>query len=117
MMLFENKLFSGGDDNVIRVWDINTCLQLEELQAHRNGVTSIVLANDMLFTASFDHYLVAWDFPAMLLRIEEKRMMRLEDIASRKIEVYNRLMDEKNNKKKGNKASFFAGKQAKKKKK
>ena len=63
--------------------------------AHRNGVTSIALANEMLFSASFDHYLVAWDFPSMLRRIEEKKLMRLEDIASRKIEVYHRVMDEK----------------------
>ena len=99
LLLFEGKLFSGGDDNVIRVWDLKTCLQLEELVAHRNGVTSIVLVNNMLVSASFDHYIVAWDFPAMLLRIEEKKLMRLADIESRKIEVFNRLMDEKNSRK------------------
>ena len=96
LVLFEGKLFSGGDDNVIRVWDLKSCLQLEALEAHRNGVTSIVLVNNMLISASFDHYLVCWDFPAMLLRIEEKRLMRQEDIISRKMEVFNRLMDEKN---------------------
>ena len=117
LLLHEGKLFSGGDDNVIRVWDLNTCLQLEALEAHRNGVTSIVLAHNMLISASFDHYLVAWDFPSMLLRIEEKRLMRLEDIRSRKIEVYNRLMDEKNQKRNQKKAGYFSQKKTKKKKK
>ena len=116
LLLFEGKLFSGGDDNVIRVWDLKSCLQLEALEAHRNGVTSIVLVNNMLVSASFDHYIVAWDFPAMLLRIEEKRLMRQEDIISRKFEVYNRLMDEKNSKRNQKKGSYFAQKKQKKKK-
>ena len=85
--------------------------------AHRNGVTSIVLCNNMLITASFDHYIVAWDFPAMLLRIEEKKLMRLADIESRKIEVYHRLMDEKNSRKNQKKAGYFGSKKNKSKSK
>ena len=53
----------------------------------------------MLVTASFDHYVVTWAFDGMEERIAEKKMMREEDIASRKIEVYNRAMDEKNSRK------------------
>ena len=76
LMKHNDYLFSGGDDNVIRVWDIKTTLQLETLEAHRNGVTSIVLCNNDLFSASFDHYLIHWDFKAMMERIEEKALMR-----------------------------------------
>lgn len=71
----------------------------------------------MLISASFDHYIVAWDFPAMLLRIEEKKLMRLADIESRKIEVYHRLMDEKNSRKNQKKAGYFGSKKNKSKSK
>lgn len=74
---------------------------METLEAHRNGVTSLVLCCNMLITASFDHYIVTWDFEAMEKRIKEKQMMREEDIRSRKIEVYNRALDEKNLKRGG----------------
>ena len=108
LMLYKNLLFSGGDDNVVRVWDLNTTLQLETLEAHRNGVTAIVLCNNDLFSASFDHYLSHWDFPAMLARIDEKAFMRQEDIMSRKVEVYYRFVEEKQNKgKKKNASQFF----------
>ena len=60
--------------------------------------------------------MVAWDFPTMLRRIEEKRQMRLEDILSRKIEVYHRVMDEKLSKRNIKKANHY-GQQKKKKKK
>ena len=98
LLLYKGWLFSGGDDNVIRVWNMENAQQVETLEAHRNGVTSIVLCWNMLITASFDHYVVTWDFESMESRIEEKQMMKLEDIRSRKIEVYNRALDEKNTK-------------------
>ena len=67
-----------------------------------------------MFTASFDHYLIHWDFPAMLERIEETAMMRREDILSRKVEVYFRFIEEKLNKgRKKNARDFFKGKKKK----
>ena len=103
LLLYKGWLFSGGDDNIIRVWNMETAQQVETLEAHRNGVTSIVLCANMLITASFDHYVVTWDFPNMENRIAEKAMMRQEDILSRKIEVYYRALDEKNLKRGGGK--------------
>jgi len=114
LLLHKNYLFSGGDDNMIRVWNIETSEQLETLSAHRNGVTSLVMCYNMLVTASFDHYVVTWDFEAMEKRIEEKNFMRQEDILSRKIEVYYRALDEKNQRK-NQKKSY--GKTSKKKSK
>lgn len=108
LMVHEGLLFSGGDDNMIRVWDIKTTYQLETLAAHRNGVTSIVLCNGNIFSGSFDHYLLHWDLPAMLLRIEERSYMRKEDVLSRKMETYYRMIEEKQNKgKKKNAKDFF----------
>ena len=72
LLLHKGMLFSGGDDNMIRVWNMDTAMQVETLEAHRNGVTSIVLCCNMIITASFDHYVVTWDFEALCKRIEEK---------------------------------------------
>ena len=93
-LLIHNKfLFSGGDDNIVRIWDLETTTQIEQLVAHRNGITQICLANDHIFTGSFDHYNVMWDYKELMSRIAEKKQMRLEDIASRKIETYNRILN------------------------
>jgi hypothetical protein len=51
------------------------------------------MANNNIFTGSFDHYIVVWDFEEMMLRIEEKKLMRLEDIRSRKVETYYRVLN------------------------
>jgi hypothetical protein len=34
---------------------------LEELDAHKNGVTCLAFANDELFSGSYDHYIIRWD--------------------------------------------------------
>jgi len=34
-----------------------------------------------------------WDYKELMSRIAEKKQMRLEDIASRKIETYNRILN------------------------
>ena len=90
--LFLNKelLFSGGDDRAVRIWDLNTTICLDNLTAHRNGVTSIVICAKKLITGGFDHYVISYDLDEVMERVNEKKMMREEDILSRKMEVYYR---------------------------
>ena len=116
LLLHKGWLFSGGDDNMIRVWNMETANQVETLSAHRNGVTSIVLCCNMIITASFDHYVVTWDFDAMEKRVLENQFMREEDIRSRKIEVYERTLAEKRKGGGKTKASAGIGKKKKNKK-
>ena len=47
-------LLSGSDDNTGRIWDIKTGFCVEELLGHRNGVTCMTIANNDLFTGSYD---------------------------------------------------------------
>ena len=61
----------------------------------------------MIISASFDHYVVTWDFDMLEGRVEEKLMMREEDILSRKIEVYYRALNDK--KTKGTKKTGSSG--------
>ena len=93
--LDKNLLYSGGDDKCVRIWDMTTTACIEELRAHRNGVTSVVICNNRLYTGSFDHYIVEYDYPELLLRVKEKQLMRNEDVLSRKIEVYHRALAER----------------------
>ena len=55
------RLFSGGDDRSIIIWNIESGRMLEQLFGHENGVTSIDFANGDLYTGSFDHYIICWD--------------------------------------------------------
>jgi WD40 repeat protein len=72
LFVYKGLLYSGGDDKVVRVWDLESGLCVEELNAHRNGVTSICICNKQLWTGSFDHYVVCYDYEAMKERISEK---------------------------------------------
>ena len=98
--VFEGKLFSGGDDRTIKIWDIETTQMLEELNAHENGVTCLAFANHELFSGSYDHYIICWDMQEIETRIHERALMREEDIRSRKIEVFWRIIEAKRGKKK-----------------
>ena len=73
------------------------------------------MCNNMIITASFDHYVVTWDFKGLSKRITEKALMREEDIESRRIEVYNRAIDEKRQRGGGQKRAGGAGTNQKKK--
>jgi WD40 repeat protein len=42
----DGMLFSGGDDTTVKVWNPMTGKMLEDLTAHRNGVTSIAVCNN-----------------------------------------------------------------------
>jgi WD40 repeat protein len=98
--VFEGKLFSGGDDRTIKIWDIESTKMLEELNAHENGVTCLAFANHELFSGSYDHYIICWDMKEIETRIYERALMREEDIRSRKIEVFWRIIEAKRGKKK-----------------
>ena len=54
-------LFSGGDDNMVRCWHLESSRQIEILEAHTNGVMAIELCRGLLITSSFDKYVITWD--------------------------------------------------------
>ncbi len=39
LLIYQGYLYSGGDDNVVRIWNLETNQQIEQLVGHRNGVT------------------------------------------------------------------------------
>ena len=109
------RMFSGGDDRSIIIWDIQSGRMLEQLNGHENGVTSIGFAWGDLYTGSFDHHIIQWDLKELNERIDEKDEMHQADIESRRYEVYWRLMDAKGKKKKKGKGGAKKGGKGKKK--
>jgi Prp8 binding protein len=58
-----NELYSGGIDNVIKVWDMRAKKVMYELKGHTDTVTSLVLSPDTqsLLSYSFDNTVRTWD--------------------------------------------------------
>lgn len=113
------RLYSGGDDRSIIIWNIESGKLLEQLYGHENGITSIAFAFGDLWTGSFDHQIYSWDLDQIEDRLQEKEDMREADVESRRYEVYWRVMTDKKAGKKSKKAGKVVGakKAAKKEKK
>ncbi|OMJ92964.1 hypothetical protein SteCoe_4185 [Stentor coeruleus] len=101
LKVFEDYLYSYSDDRTIKVWDKMTGKCLEEFIGHDDGVTCISYAAFMLYSGSYDHSIRSWDLVEMYKRIQERAFMIKEDIESRRIETYSRLMSKKKGKGKG----------------
>ena len=70
----------------------------------------------MLYSGSYDHSIRSWDLLEMYKRIQERAFMIREDIETRRIETYFRLLGAKKKGKKGKKGgkSPKKGKKSKK---
>jgi WD40 repeat protein len=57
------KVYSGGHDNLVKVWDVSTGGLIRSLAGHDDWVYDICLSADekMLFSASFDKTIRYWD--------------------------------------------------------
>ena len=55
-------LASGGQDRVVRIWDINLGEQRAELKGHEDSVTSVAFSpvGTVLATASKDKSVILW---------------------------------------------------------
>ena len=58
-----SRLFSGSDDNTIKVWDVATGACLQTLEGHANAVYSVCVSADgsRLFSGSDDNTIKVWD--------------------------------------------------------
>lgn len=103
-------LFSGSDDNTIRVWSLKTCKCLDELNGHTNGVLSLAFADNNLFSGSYDQYLIMWDLNEIEHKINELQRMQFEDLRSKKFEAFEAYMESKGKRKKAPKKKGKKGK-------
>ncbi|EGR31452.1 myosin heavy chain kinase, putative [Ichthyophthirius multifiliis] len=102
MKVFNNLLYTAGDDNKIKVWDLEKKFALvEDFVGHEDCVVCLEFADNMLYSGSFDHSIRSWNLKEMENRIRERSIIFKEDIWSRKYEAWYKIMYKK--KKKGKK--------------
>lgn len=109
-----NWLLSGSDDSTIRIWDITSTKCLEKLTEHKNGILSMVFVKNGLISSSYDHSLNNFDMKVIEKRINEIQLMEAEDLASRKRETFDRIMEAKYGRKRGKGKGKGKGKKGKK---
>ena len=101
MKINEKFLFTGNDDKIIWVGYLKKNDCVEEFQGHHDGITTLELADGLLYSGSFDHSLKSWDLIEMEHRIRERNRMEREDLLSRKLRAYDKVMEKKKGKKGG----------------
>jgi WD40 repeat protein len=62
-----NTLASGGDDKIIKLWDLNTARLVNSVMGHSQAVTSIAFSPKaaLLATASDDKSIKLWHWPSL----------------------------------------------------
>ena len=113
LRVFGDYLFSYSDDRTVKVWDKATGKCVEDFTGHDDGITSLEFADGMLYTGSYDHSIRSWDLGEMYKRIQERAYMIKEDIETKRIETYFRLMSTKKKGKKGKGGGAKKGKKGK----
>ncbi|XP_067942107.1 uncharacterized protein [Watersipora subatra] len=65
-----NRVFTGGMDGIIYLWDKRSGRMVEELRGHNGSVRSLVLdsAKDVLYSASWDTTISVWDVVKLMKR-------------------------------------------------
>lgn len=57
--LSQDKLISGGDDHIVRLWNVSSGVCLQAMNGHTKGIYSLtVLSLDMIASSSFDRSII-----------------------------------------------------------
>ena len=72
---------------------------MEELFGHDDAITHMEIGAKFLFTGSLDHSIRSWDVGEIENRIRERKTMEREELMSRKMEAYNKIMEKKGKRK------------------
>jgi WD40 repeat protein len=63
-------ILTGGEDNLIKLWDINTCKIIKTIKSHIDPITSLGFSSDQnyFFSTSEDGYLRIWNKEYKLIK-------------------------------------------------
>ena len=60
LAIHENKLYSGGGDNTIRIWNTETHEEIATLKGHTNRVICLTLHENKLYSGGADKTIRIW---------------------------------------------------------
>ncbi|CAD8059262.1 unnamed protein product [Paramecium sonneborni] len=95
MLVHDPYLYIGTDDKKIKVYEMKNWELKEDFSGHIDGVTTLALANGLLYSGSYDHLIRSWDLEEMYQRIRERAIMEKEDLNSRRYDVYLKSLPKK----------------------
>jgi len=61
MIVSGGRLYSGSEDNTIRVWDMSTLECVRTLSGHTHYVECMIVSGDRLYSGSWDSTIRVWD--------------------------------------------------------
>jgi WD40 repeat protein len=94
------RLFSGSDDQTIRVWDIKNGICLNVLYGHKCAVLSLGFIDGRLYSGSQYHRVIVWSLADVEQQGFERQTMAAEDLRSKKFEAFEAYMESKGKRKK-----------------
>ena len=61
LTLHENKLFSGSDDSIIRIWNTETYEEIATLEGHIDSVRCLTFHENKLYSGSYNTTIRIWN--------------------------------------------------------
>lgn len=61
LMIHKNKLYSGSNDNTIRIWNTETNEEITILRGHVEHVYNLIIRENKLYSKSFDRTTRVWN--------------------------------------------------------
>ena len=61
------KVLTGGQDKILRIWDAQTGVCLQELEGHNDKINCVELHKDIVLTGSDSGLLTVWDVASTAL--------------------------------------------------
>lgn len=114
MLVNNNRLYTASDDKSVRVFDIVKGTCLDALSGHTDGVTSLSVAGDILYTGSYDGTVREYVISDVESAIEQRKR-RLEEGRRIAQELWIRQREEAKARNKKSKKGKGKGKKGKKK--
>lgn len=92
MKILNNYLYTGSDDKSIKVWSLEKKISIEDFTDHEDGVSCIEFCDNSVYSASFDNTIRFWRIEEMFDRILDRKMMAREELMSKKMEAYYKVL-------------------------
>jgi WD40 repeat protein len=76
-LLSENRLATGGSDDLIHIWDLNRLERIESLAGHTGTISCLDFMGTILASGSYDTQVRIWDSRPRAAAIEPPRELEM----------------------------------------